>query len=99
MNGRRSLAPVMIASAVMEHFGSPMLFLYTATVYAALIAYIVVRLRRRPPDAVVVKTEFDRAAAVPGGGAIGPEPLDPNHPDVATPEASPEPIGQAKAAR
>ena len=89
-----SIIGPLIASTMMEHFGAPTLFLYTATVYAALIAYIVVRLRQRPADAAITKTEFDQGAAVPGGGAIAPEPLDPNHPDVATPPASLEPTGR-----
>ena len=83
-----SIIGPLIASAMMDHFGTQTLFLFTATVYAGLTAYIVYRLRRRPPNRTLTpdaKTDFDLGAAVPGGGAIAPEPLDPNHPDVSMP--------------
>jgi hypothetical protein len=74
---------------MMQHLGGATLFLYTAVIYAVLGAYVVLRLRQRPPaQAPVPKTDFERSATVPGGGTIAPEPLDPNDPNVATPSAS-----------
>ena len=74
----------------MGRFGGAVLFLYTAVIYAALGTYVVLRLRQRPPDQEPGKTDLHRGAAVPGGSTIGPEPLDPNDPNVATPAASVE---------
>jgi len=80
-----SIIGPLVASALMTHLGAPTLFLYTAIVHAALLTYIAYRLRMRGSPAGTMKTDFNRGAAVPGGGAIAPEPLDPDHPDVATP--------------
>jgi MFS family permease len=83
-----SIIGPLIASALMAHLGAPMLFFYTAIVHACLLAYVAYRLRMRSAPSETVKTEFNRGAAVPGGSAIAPEPLDPDHPDVATPTAT-----------
>jgi MFS family permease len=82
-----SIIGPLIASSGMERFGTAALFVYTAIIYAAVIAYIAWRLKLRPPEVPSGKTDFGRGAAVPGGGAIAPEPLDPNHPDVEVPPA------------
>jgi MFS family permease len=86
-----SIVGPLVASVLMQHLGGQTLFLYTATIYAALAAYVVFRLRRRPPETAVPKMDFDRGASVPGGSTIAPEPLDRNDPNVATPPASVEP--------
>jgi MFS family permease len=84
-----SIVGPLVASTMMQHLGGATLFLYTAVIYAVLGAYVVLRLRQRPPaQAPVPKTDFERSATVPGGGTIAPEPLDPNDPNVATPSAS-----------
>jgi MFS family permease len=80
-----SIIGPLVASVLMTHLGPATLFLYTAVVHAALLGYIAYRLRMRAAPGTDAKTEFKRGAAVPGGGAIAPEPLDPAHPDVATP--------------
>jgi MFS family permease len=87
-----SIVGPLIASAMMQHLGGSVLFLYTAAIYAALGSYVLFRLRRRPPEQETMpKTDFQRGATVPGGSTIAPEPLDPNDPNVATPPASVEP--------
>jgi hypothetical protein len=91
-----SIIGPLVASTLMAHLGAPALFLYTAIVHAALLGYIAFRLRMRAAPADTVKTEFNRSAAVPGGGAIAPEPLDPDHPDVATPTTVEAPAGAAQ---
>jgi MFS family permease len=83
-----SIVGPLVASVMMGHFGGAVLFLYTAAIYAALGAYVFIRVRQRPPALAEPKTEIRRGAAVPGGSTIGPEPLDPNDPNVATPPAS-----------
>ena len=80
-----SIIGPLIASTMMEHFGSGKLFLYTAIVHVALVAYIIFRLRMRPGVATALKTEFDQGASVPGGGAIPPEPQNPNDPGMMMP--------------
>ncbi|HVY19895.1 MAG TPA: MFS transporter [Bauldia sp.] len=83
-----SIVGPLIASTMMQHLGGATLFLYTAVIYAALAAYVVIRLQQRPRQQDDPKTDFQRSAAVPGGGTIAPEPLDPNDPNVATPPPS-----------
>ncbi|MEJ0012191.1 MAG: MFS transporter [Bauldia sp.] len=93
-----SIVGPLVASTMMGHFGGAALFQYTAVIYVVLGAYVFVRLRQRPPEQPEMKTEIRRGAAVPGGSTIGPEPLDPNDPNVATPSASVEPGAEGKAA-
>lgn len=78
-----SIIGPLIAATMMQHLGGSTLFLYTALVHLALIAYIVVRVRARPSVAPALKTEFDQGASVPGGGAIPPEPREPAAPGAA----------------
>jgi MFS family permease len=95
VNAIGSIIGPLVASALMAPLGAPMLFLYTAIVHTALLAYIAYRLKMRAAPAEAAKTEFNRSAAVPGGGVIAPEPLDPDHPDVATPMVTETPGGGA----
>ncbi len=83
-----SIIGPLVASTLMTHLGPPTLFLYTAIVHTTLLAYIVYRLRHQTGP--VAKTDFSQSATVPGGATIAPEPLDPAHPDVATPAAATE---------
>ena len=89
-NAIGSIAGPLIASTMMQHFGPQMLFFYTAIVHVLLLAYITYRLRIAAPAEAASKKDFAQSAAVPGGAAIAPEPLDPAHPDVATPSAAVE---------
>jgi len=87
-NAIGSIAGPLIASATMQRLGPQMLFLYTAIVHVLLLAYITYRLKIAAPVEAATKKDFAQGAAVPGGAAIAPEPLDRAHPDVATPSPS-----------
>lgn len=73
-----------LASMLMKAGGPTQLFAMTATVQFLLIAYLVLRLRVR--EAPEEKTDWDLGATAPVGGAITPEPLDIDTPDVVIPE-------------
>jgi MFS family permease len=77
-----SIIGPLIASTVMQHFGSARLFLFTAIVHAALAVYVVTRVRARAAVATALKTGFDLGAAMPG---IVPEAQNPNDPGMTAP--------------
>ena len=90
-NASGAIVGPLIASTVMERYGTARLFLFTAIVHAALAAYIFWRIRQRKAVAAVLKTEFDQAATVPAGSGIPPGPLDPSDINVAMPHPEEEP--------
>ncbi len=67
----------LIASPMMESFGTSRLFLFTAIVHIALAIYVWSRLQVRPALPPTEKTEFDLAATAAIGGAMPPEPEPP----------------------
>jgi MFS family permease len=76
-----SIVGPLIAAALMQHYGTSTLFLFNAIVHLGLAAYIVYRVRARPPLAQALKTDFDIAASAPmsGGVPVEPEFLPPEH--------------------
>ncbi len=67
-----SIIGPLIASQVMEQFGTSRLFLFTAVVQLALAAYTLSRLKQRAAPVSAEKSDFDLAASVPIGGALTP---------------------------
>ncbi len=73
-----------LATLLMKEGGPNQLFVMVAMVQFLLIAYLVLRLRVR--EAPEDKTDWDLGSTAPVGGAITPEPLDVDDPDVYIPE-------------
>ena len=73
-----------LASVLMKAGGPNYLFMMVATEQFLLITYLVLRLRVR--EAPEEKTDWDLGSTAPVGGAITPEPLDVDAPDVVIPE-------------
>jgi MFS family permease len=93
-----SIIGPLIASAMMQHLGSPKLFLFTAIVHVVLAAYVISRIRKRQAVAPALKTGFDLSASTVGGG-IPPEapPPDPNAPPPHLHDdlpQNPQPVGE-----
>ena len=72
-----SIIGPLIASTMMQHFGSARLFLFTAIVHVALAVYVVTRVRARAAVATALKTGFDLGTSMPG---LTPEPQNPATP-------------------
>ncbi|PLX36311.1 MAG: MFS transporter [Hyphomicrobiales bacterium] len=81
-----SVGGPIIASMLMKAGGPNWLFVMVAVVQVSLIAYLAMRLGIR--EAPEEKTDWDLGSTAPVGGAITPEPLDTEDPDVYVPEAS-----------
>jgi len=84
-NASGAIVGPLLAATLMEQAGTSTLFLFTAIAQASLAAFAFTRLGKRAAPATADKTEFDLAATAPLGGAMSPGPLDPSHPNVATP--------------
>jgi MFS family permease len=84
-NASGAIVGPLLAATLMEQAGTSTLFLFTAITQASLAVFAFTRLGKRAAPATEDKTEFDLAATAPLGGPISPGPLDPNHPNVATP--------------
>ena len=67
-----SIVGPLVASAMMERFGPPRLFLFTAMVQLALSVYVITRVRARQPIAQALKTDFDLAGSTPIGAGMPP---------------------------
>jgi MFS family permease len=86
-NAFGSIVGPLLAAPLMQQVGPQMLFVFMAVAQGLLAAFVVYRLRVRRPVPTEDKTTFDLAATAPIGGVISPEQLDPQDPNVATPQA------------
>ena len=79
VNAAAAIVGPLIASVMMATLGSSALFLFTAIAQAALAAYVLLRVRRRPAPVAPDKTDFDIAATAPVAGGMPADVAVPDH--------------------
>ena len=87
-NGLGSVIGPVTASALMESFGSQMLFYFMAAMQLVLLVFVLLRTSIRAAPRAEEKSGFDVYSTAPVGGPISPEPIDGRDPRVVNPAAA-----------
>lgn len=96
-NAAGSIVGPLLASPLMEEFGSAKLFMFIAFTQACLVIFVVTRMNIQPATAPADKTDFDLAATAAVGTVVSPELPDIEDPLVVAPFDPDEPTDSTEA--